>query len=393
MEPALLDETLALTEELIRIPSENPSGTEGAVADRLEDYLRGLGLDVERDPVAEGRENLTAELGGPSKGPALVFLNHMDTVPAGEGWTRDPFAAERSEGKIWGRGACDMKGGLAAALVAIKALKAKLDRGARARRAVRCCLVVDEESPWMRGVAAALERGRIGPDDIVLSCEPTRLRLVTAQKGAMWYEVTFSGKSAHASAPHMGADAVHAAAQAVVRLRETAAALEASDPLLGKTTIVTSVIAGGRKTNIVADRCRIEVDVRFVPPLTVPEVRNLVERAAAEACAPAPGTSAQVRPLSVDRPPISSDPASEGARIIGEAIREATGTAPTAGGVSYYSDAGLAAARTGNRQCFLLGPGNIEQAHAPDEFIEVAELRRATLVLGRLAERFALEGK
>jgi len=390
MDPALLEEAITLTQALVRIPSENPTGSEGAVASWLEDYLRGLGLAVERDRVAEGRDNLTIELGEPSRGPALVFLNHMDTVPAGEGWTRDPFAAERAEGRIWGRGSCDMKGGLAAALVAVKALKARLDRGARLRRAVRCCLVVDEESAWMRGSSAAIERGRIGPGDTVIACEPTRLELVTAQKGAMWYEAAFSGKSAHAAAPHMGADAVLAAARAVLHLQEAAAELPDADPLLGRTTVVASVIAGGRKTNIVADSCRIEVDMRFVPPLTVPDAQGLVERAAAEACALTPGTSARVRPISVDRPPILSDPGGEGARLIAEALREATGAAPRARGVSYYSDAGLAAARTGNRQCFLLGPGNIEQAHGPDEFIEIEELRRAALLLGRLTERFAL---
>ena len=147
------EETIGLTKELIRIPSENPTGTEAAVAERVEAYLRGLGIEVERDPVVDGRENLIAEVGGPANGPALVFLNHMDTVPVGEGWTRDPFDACEEDGRIWGRGSCDMKGGLAAGLTALKSLKARLDRGARAARTVRCCLVVDEEGPWMRGAS------------------------------------------------------------------------------------------------------------------------------------------------------------------------------------------------------------------------------------------------
>ena len=392
MDATLQDEAVELTRDLVRIPSENPTGTEARVAERLEDYLLRLGLPVERDRVAEGRENVVAEIGGSASQPALVFLNHMDTVPAGEGWTRDPFAAEFADGKLWGRGACDMKGGLAAALVALKALKGKVDRGARPRRTVRCCMVVDEESPWMRGAAAAIERGRVGARDIVLACEPTRMRLVTAQKGAMWYEVLVSGRSAHASVPHAGADALLAAARAVLRLHAAAAALQASDPLLGRTTVVASVIAGGRKTNVVADRCRMEVDVRFVPPLGVGDARRLVEGAAAAACAETPGTAAEVRALSVDRPPVLADLGSEGGRILALALREGAGLAPEPAGVSYYSDAGLAAARTGSRQCFLLGPGSVEQAHGPDEFVDVGELRRAALVFARLTERFALGG-
>ena len=153
MDDALIDKTVSLTQEFIRIRSENPGGNEAAMADRTEDFLRGLGLDVERDDVAPGRQNIVAELAAPPGGTTLVFLNHMDTVPAGEGWTRDPFAAEISEGKLWGRGSCDMKGGLAAALIAVKNLKRKFDRGARLRRSVRTCLVVDEECSWMQGVS------------------------------------------------------------------------------------------------------------------------------------------------------------------------------------------------------------------------------------------------
>jgi succinyl-diaminopimelate desuccinylase len=391
MDASLLDETVSLTQELVRIRSENPTGTEAGMAGRLEDYLKGLGIDVERDAVEEGRENLTAELSGRSGAPALVLLNHMDTVPAGEGWTRDPFAAEISGGRLWGRGACDMKGGLAAGLIALKNLKAILDQGARLKRSVRTCLVVDEESSWMQGVSKAVELGRIGGEDVVISCEPTSLELKSAQKGAMWYEISFAGKNAHAAAPQMGANAIAAAAKTLIRLEGLAASMDAVHDLLGKTTIVTSIIQGGTKTNVVPDACRIEVDIRFIPPLSVSDAGALLEEAASASCREVPGVSAKVRTLSVDRPPILSDPDSEGAKLIGEALRETMNSSASAGGVSYYSDAGLAAARTGNRQCFLLGPGNIEQAHSPDEYVEVEELRRAAAVFGRLAERFGLD--
>ena len=158
MDANLIEETVGLTQELVQIRSETPTGSEAAIADRIEDYLNGMGLSVERDPVQEGRENLVVELSGDSNRPALVFLNHMDTVPAGEGWTREPFSAEIAEGKMWGRGTCDMKGGLAAGLVALKWLKKRADQGARIQRSFRSCLVVDEESAWMRGAGAAVEK-------------------------------------------------------------------------------------------------------------------------------------------------------------------------------------------------------------------------------------------
>lgn len=390
MDETLINETVSLTQELVQIRSENPGGSEAAIADRLENYLLDLGLDVERDDVAPNRQNITAELTAPSGGPALVFLNHMDTVPAGEGWTHDPFKAEISTGKLWGRGSCDMKGGLAAALIAVKNLKEKIDRGVQIRRSVRTCLVVDEECSWMKGASKAVDLGRISDEDVIVSCEPTNLELKSALKGAMWYEIVFSGKNAHAAAPKMGANAIQTAARTLIRLEEIASSMEATHDLLGKTTIVTSVIHGGHKTNIIPDACRIEVDVRFIPPLTVPLVFELLEKAAIEACQSVPGTSAKVKTLSVDRPPILSDLKSPGAQIIGEALLKTVGTTPIPGGVSYYSDAGLAAARTGNQQCFLLGPGNIQQAHSPDEFVEVEELRKSAVVIGALAEEFGL---
>lgn len=389
MDRALVDETVTLTQELIQIRSENPGGTEAGMADRVEDYLKKIGLIVERDDVVDGRQNIIAELSANPDAPTLVFLNHMDTVPAGDGWTRDPFSAEISEGKLWGRGSCDMKGGLAAGLIAIKHLKMKLDQGARLRRSIRTCLVVDEECSWMQGVSKAVELGRIGKEDVVIACEPTSLELKTAQKGALWYEIVFSGKSAHAAAPQMGANAIQAAAQTLIRLEEVAASMDFTDALLGKTTIVTSVIDGGSKTNIVPDACRIEVDVRFVPPLSVPGVRELLEKITTDACQTVPGTSAQIHSLSVDRPPILSSLQTDNAEIICKAITETTGVSPVPAGVSYYSDAGLAAARTGNQQCYLFGPGNIEQAHSPDEFIDLEELKKSAIIIGCLTEQFA----
>ena len=236
------------------------------------------------------------------------------------------------------------------------------------------------------------KKGRITKDDVVISCEPTSLELKTAQKGAMWYEVTFTGKSTHAAAPENGADAIQAAARMILLLQKPAPLkMDSSHPLLGKTTIVSSVIRGGTKTNIVADTCQVEVDVRFIPPLGVQDVRELILEAAEEASKNVLGTTSNIRVLSVDRPPILSDPNSEGAAIVGNVLQKNLGKNSEVSGVSYYSDAGLAAARTGNQQCFLLGPGNIAQAHGPDEYIEIEELKKATVIFGKLLEEFSLQ--
>ena len=391
MDAAIEAQAVSLTKELIAIPSENPTGDEFAMADRMEAFFRGIGLEAKRERVAERRENVTAEITGSGGGPALVFLNHMDTVPAGEGWSRDPFLATEESGKIWGRGSCDMKGGIAASLAAMENLKIRIDGGAKARGTVRCCMVVDEESGAMTGTEAAIASGHIDAEDIVISCEPTELALVTAQKGAMWFELVFRGKSAHAAAPHMGADAIHAASRAVVALQEAVAKLPYEDPLLGRCTMVTSIIEGGHKTNVVSERCAMQIDSRFVPPLRTGEVQHIIHEKAAEACGRVSGVEFSLRATIADRPPVTADTGGAGARLIFETLKEILGAEPEPAGVSYYSDAGMAAAQTGSRNCFLLGPGNIEQAHTPDEFIEIDSLRKAARVYGRLLEKFALD--
>ncbi len=390
MDAAIETQTVSLTRELIAIPSENPTGDEFAMADRMETFFRDIGLDVTRERVAERRENVTAELTGSGRGPALVFLNHMDTVPAGEGWTREPFLAACADGKIWGRGSCDMKGGISATLAAIRSLKKRIDSGARAQRTVRCCMVVDEESGRMSGTEAAITNGHIDAEDIVISCEPTELALVTAQKGAMWFELIFLGKSAHAAAPHMGADAIHAASLVVAALQEAVTQLPHEDPLLGKCTLVASMIEGGHKTNVVSERCTMQIDSRFVPPLLTADVERIIHEKAVEACTRVSGVTFSLRATIADRPPVTADTDGAGVRLIQETLEEVLGARSEPAGVSYYSDAGMAAAQTGSRNCFLLGPGNIEQAHAPDEFIEVDSLKKAARVYGRLIEKFAL---
>ena len=391
MDAAIEAQAVLLTKELIAIPSENPTGDEFAMADRMEAFFQDAGLEVKRERVAERRENVTAELTGSGSGPALVFLNHMDTVPVGEGWSRDPFLAAEEDGKIWGRGSCDMKGGIAASLAAMENIKRRIDGGAKAKGTVRCCMVVDEESGCMTGTEAAIANGHINPDDIVISCEPTELALVTAQKGAMWFELIFSGKSAHAAAPHMGADAIHAASHAVVALQEAVAQIPYEDPLLGRCTMITSIIEGGHKTNVVSERCAMQIDSRFVPPLRTADIQQIIHEKATRACDRVSGVEFSLRATIADRPPVTADTDSAGARLIFETLEEILGAEPAPAGVSYYSDAGMAAAQTGSRNCFLLGPGNIEQAHTPDEFIQVDSLKKAARVYGRLLEKFALD--
>ncbi|MED5578957.1 MAG: M20 family metallopeptidase [Nitrospinota bacterium] len=375
----LTKETIELTRALVQIPSENPNGNESKVVGFLESFFKKNNIPVEKSIVTKKRENLIVEI-GERKNKSLAFVNHMDTVPAGDGWKMNPFSGKVSKGKLWGRGSCDMKGGIASSLIALKEIKRKIDAGKKFENFLKYFLVVDEESAWMEGVSHEIDKGKITKKDIVISCEPTSLDLVIAQKGAMWYEIEIKGKNAHAASPHMGINAIHASCVAIENLNKQFEKKDFSNPLLGKTTFVPSIIQGGRKTNMVADQCKFQIDVRFIPPLTIKKVGDLIKDTIHKSCRMFPGTKGSVQTICIDRPPIISNEKSYGGELIRRVLRENFGSKSKKFGVSYYSDAGVVASRTKNKQCFLLGPGNIEQAHSPNEFVNIKELSKATKI-------------
>ena len=383
----LTKETVQLTKALVKIPSENPPGNEFLGGKYLEYFLKKNNIPYEKSLVETKRENLTIEIGN-RKNKSLAFINHTDTVPAGEGWNTDPFSAKISKGKLFGRGSCDMKGGIASSLIALKEIKKKIDAGKKIKKFLKYILVVDEESAWMKGVSHEINSGKITKEDLVISCEPTSLNLVIAQKGAMWYEIEIKGKNAHAASPHMGVNAIHASCLVIESLYEEFRKKKLVNPLLGKTTFVPSIIQGGRKTNMVADQCKFQIDVRFIPPLTIKRIENLIKKTVSKSCRKFPGTKGFVKSICIDRPPIISNQKSNGCILIRDVIEKNLGIKTQTLGVSYYSDSGVVASSTKNKQCFLLGPGNIEQAHSPNEFVNLKELNKATKIYLDIMEKY-----
>ncbi len=390
MKERYLEEVVSLAQELVRIPSENPTGSERAMADRVARYGRELGVEVFREEVEPGRENVILALGEGKS--TLAFVCHMDTVPMGEGWSREPFAGTIEGEKLFGRGAADLKGGFAACLVAFRYLTERASRGESFKRRVLLCGTVDEEGALMRGANALVDNGWIDGESFVLASEPTSLELVVAAKGVMWYEISVRGRSAHASVPHTGADAIYAMILALSELKDRVAALEHEHPLLGKATLTTSVIEGGTKTNVVPGLCRAEVDLRFPPPLSCAGALELITESARRGSARIAGTLAEVRTLSLERPPVVADEKSPLAGAFRKAREEVSGKPLKVKGVPYYTDAGMIAVRTGNPHCLVFGPGNIDHAHGPDEFVELGELREGLKLIARAAELVVHEG-
>lgn len=379
----VLSEVVELTRDLVRIPSENPAGTEKEIAEFVFHWLKGTGAEVVMEEVAPGRNNVIAKLQGTEANGNLVYIAHMDTVPAGEGWSRDPFSGDIVDGKLYGRGSSDMKGGLAAGMVAFKRIAAM---GVKPKKTFVLIASVDEEGPGMMGAVDAINRGWVTRESYVVAIEPSGLTIMPAHKGPMWFEVVTQGKMSHAGNPQFGVDAIHAMTEILVELKRAVGELPYDDELLGKPTVTLSKISGGVKTNIVPDKCVAEMDLRLIVPMTVEMAKSLVEQAIGVGTSKVPGSSASYQVLTIDRPPVRASLDSPLIIKLDKAINKVTGKSAEYKGLPAYTDASIIAARTGSQHCITFGPGNLAQAHSVDEYIPVEHLDGAVDILTEAAK-------
>jgi succinyl-diaminopimelate desuccinylase len=384
MDYAKLEE-IQLTQELVRIESSDPGTYESAVADFVFDWLSGVpGARVVRKPVLDGRENIVATLPGKVSRPNLVYVCHMDTVPVGEGWDVPPLEARLVGERIYGRGSCDMKSGLAAGMLAFRNI-ARMG-GARARDFVFAATVDEEDT--MYGAEQLITDGCVDAQSYVLDAEPTNGMIQVAHKGKTWFRLAAHGLAVHASTPQKGSDAVAAMAEVICAINRRIAALPAHDEL-GVCAATFGTISGGINTNIVPDTCRATVDMRLVPPTTNAQSIALVEAAIAEGTARVPGTSCEYS-IIAQRPAIEKDDASFLLGRLKQAVETVTGEAAPIDFFPGYTDTAVVAAVTGNRNCMSYGPGNLALAHKPNEYVPCADIVRAVKVLTELARDILL---
>src|SRR5262245_56807138 len=263
-----MHETTRLLRDLVRLPSVNPMGRpltgehlfEHRVTAYLENFCRGLGVSCERQPVAPQRDNLLArtDFAGPRR--TLLFEVHQDTVPT-DHMTIDPFEATIENGRLYGRGACDIKGGMAAMLTAFARLVR--EKPARAANVILACSV-DEEHTSL-GVRRMVQTGLRADGGVV--AEPTRLQIVHAHKGVVRWHLTTTGRACHSSRPELGDNAIYHMARVLPHVERFAEVLRASrrDELLGPPTLSVGRIEGGTSANTVPDLCRVTIDRRLLP--------------------------------------------------------------------------------------------------------------------------------
>jgi acetylornithine deacetylase/succinyl-diaminopimelate desuccinylase family protein len=371
-------EVIKLTAELIRRPSV--TGEEKCVVELLANFLADHGLPVELDEAAPDRPNLTC-LWGADDGPTLLLTGHSDTVPIGNGWTRDPFAGEIDDGRLYGRGSCDMKAGLAGMAIAMVALKRRMV-WPRGRVLFAAC--VDEEESGI-GTKAAIKAG-LEADWAVIG-EPTELQTIRAAKGNCYFEVEVSGRAAHAGSPERGANAIYGASRAIAAVEAHHAELQQRrHPLLGSPSCSVGTIEGGMTVSAVPDSCRFRVDRRLLPDETgesaLAEFSHALDR---HAVMPAGTTRREF--LRMEMPALELR---EGHSLIGavkRAAQDCGGPDLPVGGWSAACDGGYLM-RDAGIPTVLLGPGSIvHQAHRPDEFVPIDQLVIAARSYAALAAR------
>lgn len=365
----------SILESLVRVPSV--TGEEGRAAETLAGWCESAGLTVGMREVQPGRSNVVARW-GTGRRPIVLLTGHIDTVPVGSDWTRDPFGAEVAEGRLYGRGACDMKAGLAAMLAAVAELR---DEGFEPAGDVVFAAVVGEEED-SAGTLALLADG-LDADCAVLA-EPTELRLVRSNRGLVNYRIEISGESAHASSPELGRNAIVAAAQVVLELEAIAGRLaEHPHPALGVPNLTVGTIQGGTRPYMVPDRCAFEVDRRVNPGETAATARAEAEAALARARERLPWLVGSFE-LGSEYLPFELPEDHPFVRGMLESMA-AAGVPARVGAWRAASDAGFLAARA-HIPCVLFGPGDIAVAHRPDEFVELEQVELARDVFRRLLQ-------
>lgn len=366
---------------LIQQPSPNPPGREEEVARYLADACRERELEARLDEVAPGRPNVQARV-GPAAAGGLMLLAHTDTVPAGAGWTHPPFGAAEQDGRVIGRGAVDMKAGIAAAVVAMTALARS---GVALSAPVVLEAVVDEEETGL-GVRAMLARGGIDAAAAIVP-EPTGLQTIIACRGNCYVDVEVHGRAAHAGSQHEGCNAIYGAADVVAGVRRLHEELAGeTHPLLGAGGWSVGLINGGTGTAMVPDRCRVSVDRRLLPGQTGEDAKDEIDALLASLDLGARGLTATSE-LLMEIPSFQVPAHHPFVGAVRSASIEAGAPEQPVAGWTAACDGGYLMRDTGI-PTVVLGPGSVvDQAHRPDESVELADVVTAARAYALCAVR------
>ncbi|MGH9104954.1 MAG: M20 family metallopeptidase [Acidimicrobiales bacterium] len=382
MDPGAL---LQLAGDLVAVDTANPPGNERGVAGLLRQALAPWRPSWSEVEPAPGRLSLVARLGAGGTGrPTLIVNGHTDVVPVvAERWQRAPFSPTVAGGRLYGRGSADMKGGIAAAICALRALEAA---GESPACEIVFQFVADEEKGGALGTRALLEAGYLRGDACLVP-EPTSLAVCVAERGLLQGEIKVKGRPGHGSRPREAVSAVEHAAQIVL-------ALHAGDfgdpehPLLGRPTANVGTVHGGSAVNVVAEQARVGFDRRLLPGTSLEDaigsIRTRLERA---------GLAGVDYEIEVDDYGEGSEMSADHpfAQLARRCVAAATGELPATIGMTFTTDARFVR-NQGGVPAVVCGPGDVAQAHGIDEWVDVGQLVQATAAYAELYRSFGSFG-
>lgn len=364
-----------LCRNLVRFRTINPPGDELESAKYISEILGNSGLSVEIVPHTTTRASLISRLKGSGDSSPILFCGHLDVVPIGaQDWTYDPFEGRVAGGRLWGRGAADMKGGNAAMIIAAKIL-------AESQYPLRGDLVLaftaGEEGEKL-GSSALASRKDLTSVQAVVIAEPSRNDIYIAEKGAFWLEITTHGKTAHGSMPEYGNNAIMMM-MALIGELENPKSNGALHPLLGSFTRSVNTIHGGVKTNVVPDQCVITLDQRTVPGQNHKIIMRELEDIIKDLEKRIAGFRATIK-ITYDCAPVATSPNEPIVREFCAVVEKVTGKKPVPTGTTYCTDAGVLVPAF-NVPLIVCGPGDPKLAHQPDEHVKIDKLVEATKIM------------
>ncbi len=374
------EEVRELTKQLIRIKSVNPPGHVDECAEFILSWF--LSNDIDAEIVkSEGVANVVARY-GKKGGRKILWNGHFDVVPAGLNWTVDPFQAVEKDGFIIGRGASDMKSGVASMMSAMKAIK---DNGIELDGEIEFWGIGDEETGSKNGTRMLLEKLGNRYDGAV-SSEPTDFYIENAQRGLRWFEIKISGSACHAGRPHVGKNAVEHSAKVIESVKKIKFDYynEIFEDQVKQPSLSFTIISGGRQTNIIPEECILTIDRRMLPGETEESITSEIQAALDEA--ETEGFTTELSLINKGWDPFITEASDAVVTTIEEAFKKVTGTDPKYRGkggctdASHIFHAGI--------PVVILGPGPANESHTADEKVEIKRLAQSVEIYALSAIEF-----
>ncbi len=369
------EDVVKIVNKLIEQPSINPGGDEYGVSEYIRQFMEELDIEVTMVPISERRMNVVARLKGDGTAAPLGFTGHMDIVPVSDTerqkWDTDPFVPEIIDGKLYGRGSCDMKGGIGAVMAAMKTIR---QQGITPPGDIVLIATVDEEDV-MRGAKALLQSDVLSDVKNLVICEPSDMTLTCSCRGRTWADVKLLGESGHASIKGNGNNTiVHAAT--LIKALDTVNFEYAPHPLLGDVFWQTTVIAGGVEPAIIPDTCVVTVDARLIPGCSSSAIWTTMEQLLKQLHDENNKFEAVVDVI--EEREAWETPIDHPLAVLAKDGYQTAQLPLQYGGASYTTD-GAHLCKLG-MDMIIIGPGDITYAHRHNEFVPVDQLQQAAEV-------------